>query len=1407
MDVQQRPPRGRLSRLFKSSESGLNNNAPSKSKLLLAADYGIEDSNDSQSISSGRDRFSIMRSGSNSIGRKVSSATSTNSSRLTRKASRDSGSSSFTSKHSNSNNSTSTSTSSQKEGSQEIRTAAAAGTAMATATDVDTNHALPDRPVLAIGIAIYTFVNDKPQGLSFSKGSTILILAKLPSGWWQGFCAQTGMTGWFPSNYISLIRIMNGEDVSAATSPTTTTPTLTTTSSTTISTNSNKLVPNNSAANLATVQQLCQSSTAATPVDTMSLNNYATVETRRSSYAEANGHATSYWVPHVSSTGKLQYVNTERHHISTEIPFERLSVSSSTPTISPDSARRTSYGNSIRSIDTARTSTKTTSTYDESIPDSLVIVPEIASGDGEYHAIVNSADPFFRKPSLGGPGNAAPVWAFSPSWENGLIVAQDVTPNDDLQTWADVLTELKILCIELQTDFTDYANFSNHFTKISAHIQLLALYAGIPAGCYPSLKECGVLSLSFRKMINSLVKIGIFNDILAGHDNSQADPTIPARFNELVDALYENAAAFTEDLKDFNRRELMLRCSDDMQNQPLSSDAAEKFSGNKLPSIVSVFEVRHYNNTSHKSVFVKRDGRIDEEAENDRRNPVLAKAGLSAQNRRQSDLFDAPQLPLDNYSCSLNLTHDLVSSMETKQKATQSVLDQISRIIGDGKGTKTPRTREQSQDKRKVLASSLHVLVNLVSGLLSLIECFDLTIFYSCQLVPNQDNKSDSIVTDTSQTMTHMYDLLVLKPKFYQALYDLTNVLQSVEGTDESSLVAALSAQLEAIKMEEFYQNVVSGNEKKIEKCCKNMLECSLSLSKIVNVLAEEENAVLNAGRMMTTSPENIHHFPNSMGVGDNAYGRHGLSSSASTLSDEFGSQGMYSRARKASVADTVLSGSSLMSNVSSPDSSAWFLGLEYGDEIIYDKKGGRRGGTMRALVEQLTLHTQFMSEFNSAMFLTFQSFSNASELLSLLIARFMIQPPEGLSPDEFALWSEKKQKPIRLRVINVLKSWLENYWLEDEIFVTLSALNGVDELEEEAVDQSRVAFFQIFLKFAQQIKSQKFPGSNSLMNIIVKRMNTIEPWAKQQQKRIKLLKSSGSMPAPPPSILPKNLKKFKLSEVDPVEMARQLCVRDFKLFAEVTPFECLKRACRKTTFGLNISATGQTTIESVNGKSHCITRLITNSNHLTNWVSYAILRHSEPKRRATSIRYFIEVADNCRNYKNFSSMTAVISALYSSTIHRMKKSWDYVPIRFVEMLENMNRLMNSSRNFNEYRDVLSIVNPPAVPFFGVYLSDLTFVDEGNPDLLNADRGIINFAKRNKAAHIIQSIRYFQMTPYPFEEVRDIQLFLDHGFTVAPPIEEQYDTSLQFEPRNQRDKQQEAMSEDITNKLAANGIL
>jgi son of sevenless-like protein len=128
-----------------------------------------------------------------------------------------------------------------------------------------------------------------------------------------------------------------------------------------------------------------------------------------------------------------------------------------------------------------------------------------------------------------------------------------------------------------------------------------------------------------------------------------------------------------------------------------------------------------------------------------------------------------------------------------------------------------------------------------------------------------------------------------------------------------------------------------------------------------------------------------------------------------------------------------------------------------------------------------------------------------------------------------------------------------------------------------------------------------------------------------------------------------------------------------------------------------------------------------------------------------------------------------------------------------------LRRLMASTKNFGEYRETLHASNPPCIPFFGVYLTDLVFIEDGIPSIIKKTN-LINFAKRAKTAEVIRDIQQYQNVGYSLQPVPELQDYILSNMQAAGDVHEMYDKSLQVEPRERED-------EKIVRVLAESGFL
>lgn len=269
------------------------------------------------------------------------------------------------------------------------------------------------------------------------------------------------------------------------------------------------------------------------------------------------------------------------------------------------------------------------------------------------------------------------------------------------------------------------------------------------------------------------------------------------------------------------------------------------------------------------------------------------------------------------------------------------------------------------------------------------------------------------------------------------------------------------------------------------------------------------------------------------------------------------------------------------------------FLLLDFEAEVQWETKTSPatvKGGTLLGLVEQLTRHDKLDSNFNNTFLLTYRSFTTARELYDFLVKRFSIQPPEGLNQPDFELWRDRKQKLIRFRIVNILKSWFDNFWME------------------ENNDESKQLIRDVHNFARDTVKTTETPGSAPLMAILDQRLSGKEAGARRMIQTL-----NQNTPAP---IMPKNMKKLKFLDIDVTEFARQLTIIESRLYGKIKPAECLNKTWQKKV------GEGEPDL------SPNVKALILHSNQMTNWVAEMILAQMDVKKRVVVIRHFVSVAD-----------------------------------------------------------------------------------------------------------------------------------------------------------------------------------
>jgi hypothetical protein len=394
------------------------------------------------------------------------------------------------------------------------------------------------------------------------------------------------------------------------------------------------------------------------------------------------------------------------------------------------------------------------------------------------------------------------------------------------------------------------------------------------------------------------------------------------------------------------------------------------------------------------------------------------------------------------------------------------------------------------------------------------------------------------------------------------------------------------------------------------------------------------------------------------------------------------------------------------------------------------------KAGTIAKLVERVTLEAYPDVKFLGQFLLTYRSFMTGMDLLHLLRLRCNLPPPRHMNPEQEDRYLKKFQQPIRLRVFNLIKSWVNQYTHDfvDDPQLTNALSDFLDTL----------ATFDGMAAGAKALKLQlkkKAAGASSKKREVTHRTE------------------------PPKPIIPKD--SSTLLDVSPLEMARQLTIIESELYRSIKPWEFLNQAWAKKG---GVGAPN-------------VLEMIHWSTKISGFVATEIMK-TQIQKKVRIIQFFIQVGQALLELNNFNALMEILAGFENAAVWRLQPFFQEVPKKYGQVMEELRSTMSTNKNMKSIREALRKVDMPCIPYLGMFLTDLTFIEDGNPDTVKND--LVNFTKRRYVAQVIQDIQQYQNIPYCLTPVPTVQNFF--RTSVNWDDEKLYQVSLQFMPRNAKDK-------------------
>jgi hypothetical protein len=357
-------------------------------------------------------------------------------------------------------------------------------------------------------------------------------------------------------------------------------------------------------------------------------------------------------------------------------------------------------------------------------------------------------------------------------------------------------------------------------------------------------------------------------------------------------------------------------------------------------------------------------------------------------------------------------------------------------------------------------------------------------------------------------------------------------------------------------------------------------------------------------------------------------------------------------------------------------------------------------------------------------------------ELLELLRERFNMPEPRGLSGTALSEYQNKVQRNIRLRVYNLCKTWVSKHWYD---------FAGDGDLKSA------------FLEFVHATMQEHIAGAVHLEKILDREMAKGDPEKLFEMRAAgtpgsATAESSSSGSAPKPLLPPHKTRALGLLDFHPTEFARQLTILEFQLYSKIKPWEFLGQAWAKSG-----------AVE----KAPHVLDMIQWTNRITSFVATEVLKAKGSKGKIQTILFFIKVLKQLRDLHNFSGISAISAGFQHAAVYRLRPYWGEIPSAKVRLMEEVTALVASEKNFAAFRSHLKLTSLPLIPYMGMYLTDLTFIDDGNPDFVKLPDGIklISFHKRRAISLVIRDIQSYQQTPFVLLPVKVIQEYIKNAQT------------------------------------------
>ncbi|TPX62937.1 hypothetical protein PhCBS80983_g00206 [Powellomyces hirtus] len=318
----------------------------------------------------------------------------------------------------------------------------------------------------------------------------------------------------------------------------------------------------------------------------------------------------------------------------------------------------------------------------------------------------------------------------------------------------------------------------------------------------------------------------------------------------------------------------------------------------------------------------------------------------------------------------------------------------------------------------------------------------------------------------------------------------------------------------------------------------------------------------------------------------------------------------------------------------------------------------------------------------------------------------------------------------------------------EEQMFATVTLIKKwVGQHAYDFMDTSTMCLLQTFLELLQSTKYVSYSGQ--IRSLVQHEID---------QRGVAEVAYPVDAPSPPHELITL-LREFDFLAQSSRSIAQQLTLVDSKLFRAIQPEEFTAFIWDTSPMKTSHTANLQT--------------YINRFNRVGFWVATVICSYEEREKRTEALEMFIKIATKSMESGNFNTAMAILSGLNTTPVSRLKKSFAQLPSRATTAYEELEAKLSYRSNYKAYRELEHHTKPPLLPFFGLIIKDLTFLNDGNQKILA--NGLVNFEKMREVWTLISGIRDLQRGKFPWPQDDEIIIrgpgdsVTLHSYCMSPP--------------------------------------